>query len=59
MCLRTMIDKGKLLTDDTVKPHTVVEFLQVRAVHNDTHMNGARDSAHDFIVKFSPSMCVA
>ena len=28
-------------------------------MHNDTHINSARDSAHDFIVKFSPSMCVA
>jgi len=28
-------------------------------VHIDTHINGARDSAHDFIVKFSTSVCVA
>ena len=55
--LQTMIDKGRLLTDGTVKSRTVVAFA-VRAMHNDTHINGARDSAHDFIVKFSPSVCV-
>ena len=27
-------------------------------MHNDTHIS-ARDSAHHFIVKFSPSLCVA
>ena len=27
-------------------------------LHNDTHIS-TRDSAHDFIVKFSPSVCVA
>ena len=35
--LRTMTDKGRLLTDSTVKSHTVVALLQARAMHNDTH----------------------
>ena len=57
--LQTMIDKGRLLTDSTVKSRTVVAFASGK--HNDTHdhINGARDSADDFIVKFSPSVCVA
>ena len=45
-----MTDKDRLLTDDTVKPRTVVEFAS---------LVGSEDSAHDFIVKFSPSVCVA
>ena len=35
----------------------VTSLLQVGAMHNDTHK--LRESAHGFIVKFSPSTCVA
>ena len=46
-----MTDKGRLLTDGTVKSRTVVASLQVRAMDNDTH-NHQRFSS-DFIVKSS------
>ena len=50
-----MTDKGRLLTDGTVKSHTVVEFASGKG----HALISARDSPYDFIVKFSPSMCVA
>ena len=35
--------------------HQITYSRVHRAMHNDTH----KDSAHEFIVKFSPSVCVA
>ena len=35
--LRTMTDKGRLLTDGTVKSRTVVAFASGKSMHNDTH----------------------
>ena len=52
--LQIMTDKGRLLTDDTVKSHTVVVFASGKG----HALISARDSPYDFIVKFSPSMCV-
>ena len=55
-----MTDKDRLLTDDTIKPRTVVEFASRKALGPCIlTLVGSKDSAHDFIVKFSPSVCVA
>ena len=59
MQLQTMTDKGRLLTDGTVKSRTEVEFASGKAMGNEMMLISARDSGRDFIVKFSPSMCVA
>ena len=56
MRLRTMKDKDRLLTDDTVKSHTVVEFASGKG-YAYWHSISSKDSARDFIVKFSPTMC--
>ena len=52
-----MTDKDRLLTDDTVKSRTVLEFASGKghAYHN-THKISTEHSAHDFIVKFSPKV---
>ena len=58
MQLRTMTDKGRLLTDGTVKSCTSVEFASgIRAMHIMTLIS-TRHSAHDLIVKLSPSLYV-
>ena len=55
MRLWTMTDKGRLPIDGTThKSHTVVGFASGKG-----HDTSARDSAHDFIVEFSPIACVA
>ena len=54
--LRTMTGKGRLLTDGAVKSCTVVEFASGKVI---MILISAKDSAHDFIVKFSSSVCVA
>ena len=50
-----MTDKGRLLTDGIIKSHTVVEFTSGKG----HALISTRDSVYDFIVKFSPSVCVA
>ena len=50
-----MTDKGRLPIDGTAhKSRTVVGFASGKG-----HDTSARDSAHDFILEFSPSACVA
>ena len=52
-----MTDKARLLTDDNVKSRTVVEFASGKGHSYLMTLISSEDSAHDFIVKFSPSMC--
>jgi len=51
-----LTDKGRLLTDGTVKSHTVVAFASSKGQCIMTLIS-TRDSAHDFIVKLSPIVC--
>ena len=52
-----MTDKDRLFTDST-NVHTVVEIASGKGQAQSTLIS-TRDSAHDFCVKFSPSVCVA
>ena len=54
-----MTDKDRLLTDDTIKSRTVVEFASGKGHSYLMTLISSEDSAHDFIVKFSPSVCAA
>ena len=55
-----MKDKDRLLTVDTVKSRTVVEFASGnRKGPYIMTLISSEESTHDFIVKFSPSACVA
>jgi len=55
-----MKDKDRLLTVDTVKSRTVVEFASGnRKGPYIMTLISSEESTHDFIVKFSPSTCVA
>ena len=45
MRLRTMTDKDRLLTDDTIKSCTVVEFASVKG-HRIMTLISSEDSAH-------------
>ena len=49
--------QGQVATDDNVKSHTVVEFASGKGHSYLMTLISSEDSAHDFIVKFSPSMC--
>ena len=54
-----MADKGRLLTDSTNHAATVIEFTSGKSMHNRSILISARNSAHNFSVKFSESVCVA
>ena len=54
-----MADKGRLLTDSTNHTATVIEFTSGKSMHNQSILISARNSAHNFSVKFSESVCVA
>ena len=51
-------DKGRLLTDGTNYAQYSLGLEEGSCIIN-THNLSARDSVHDFSVKFSPSLCVA
>ena len=51
--------QGRLLTDSTNPAATVCEFASGKAMHNQSILISVRNSAHNFSVKFSESVCVA